>query len=129
MVQLDDVLVSQFLDTVCLLVDRVNFVCVVHYTESIEKRVKSVEIRGRRVESQTHGNIHNFISERRKGLTCLGHVHILNSVLLVVLATGRQMYRSKSALSNLFLHAVVIKYGAIIKSLTCNRQSHHQRSI
>ena len=47
MVQLDDVLVSQFLDTVSLLVDRVDFICVVHYINSIEIRVKKVVIRGR----------------------------------------------------------------------------------
>ena len=56
MVQLDDVLVSQFLDTVSFLVDRVDLVCVVHYNNSIEKRVNRLEIRDSRLKGQTHNN-------------------------------------------------------------------------
>ena len=56
---------------------------------------------------------------KKEVLTSLRHIHELDRVLHVCLTVSREMNGAEAALSNFFMHLVVVQNRAVIKCLPC----------
>ena len=130
-VKLDDILVAQLLDTVRLLIDRVNVFRAMNCKTSTQARIDrhSGVIETKRggvlrrsgapelgVFSPVSVALHpQKWKEMKEVLTRLRHIHELDGILHVCLPVSREMNSAEASLSNFFVHLVVVQNRAVIK--------------